>query len=143
MHLNNLVKLGEEDLVKDVDLKYILRCILRLSTTDILIYKALLSSNPEDPPTVAELASVVGKSRSTVEKSLIKLIQLGLATRRAVLTRRGGYTFVYYPVPVNEVKDRLTTLLNAYYQVSKDLIKGASIDELIKSIEESGVDTNP
>ena len=143
MHLNNLVKLGEEDLVKDVDLKYILRCILRLSTTDILIYKALLSSNPEDPPTVAELASVVGKSRSTVEKSLIKLIQLGLATRRAVLTRRGGYTFVYYPVPVNEVKDRLTTLLNAYYQVSKDLIKGASIDELIKSIEESGVDSNP
>ena len=143
MHLNNLVKLGEEDLVKDVDLKYILRCILRLSTTDILIYKALLSSNPEDPPTVAELASVVGKSRSTVEKSLIKLIQLGLATRRAVLTRRGGYTFVYYPVPINEVKDRLATLLNAYYQVSKDLIKGASIDELIKSIEESGVDSNP
>lgn len=143
MHLNNLVKLGEEDLVKDVDLKYILRCILRLSTTDILIYKALLSSNPEDPPTVAELASVVGKSRSTVEKSLIKLIQLGLATRRAVLTRRGGYTFVYYPVPINEVKDRLATLLNAYYQISKDLIKGASIDELIKSIEESGVDSNP
>ncbi len=142
MHLNNLVKLGEEDLVKDVDLKYILRCILRLSTTDILIYKALLSSNPEDPPTVAELASVVGKSRSTVEKSLIKLIQLGLATRRAVLTRRGGYTFVYYPVPINEVKDRLATLLNAYYQISKDLIKGASIDELIKSIEESGVDSN-
>lgn len=139
MYLNTLREVDVENLVKNIDLKYILRCILKLSITDVTIYHTLLNNNGNDPLTVSEISAVVKKSRSTVEKSLMKLIQLGLVARRAVLTRRGGYTYVYYALPIDHVKQRLLQLVNSYYDIAKELIESTTSSAMIKSIEESSL----
>ncbi|MGC8571472.1 helix-turn-helix domain-containing protein [Caldivirga sp.] len=139
MYLNTLKEVDVENLVKNIDLKYILRCILKLSITDVTVYHTLLSNGGNDPLTVSEISAVVKKSRSTVEKSLMKLIQLGLVARRAVLTRRGGYTYVYYALPIDHVKQRLLQLVNSYYEIAKDLIESTTSSVMVKSIEESSL----
>ncbi|WP_291764804.1 helix-turn-helix domain-containing protein [Caldivirga sp. UBA161] len=139
MYLNILREVDVENLVKNIDLKYILRCILKLSITDVTVYHTLLNNNGNDPLTVSEISTVVKKSRSTVEKSLIKLIQLGLVARRAVLTRRGGYTYVYYALPIDHVKQRLLQLVNSYYDIARELIESTTSSMMIKSIEESSL----
>lgn len=139
MYLNILREVDVENLVKNIDLKYILRCILKLSITDVTVYHTLLNNNGNDPLTVSEISTVVKKSRSTVEKSLIKLIQLGLVARRAVLTRRGGYTYVYYALPIDHVKQRLLQLVNSYYDIARELMESATSSMMIKSIEESSL----
>ena len=139
MYLNILREVDVENLVKNIDLKYILRCILKLSITDVTIYHTLLNNNGNDPLTVSEISAVVKKSRSTVEKSLMKLIQLGLVARRAVLTRRGGYTYVYYALPIDHVKQRLLQLVNSYYDIARELIESTTSSVMIKSIEESSL----
>ncbi|MGC9227444.1 helix-turn-helix domain-containing protein [Caldivirga sp.] len=110
-----------------------------MSITDVTVYHTLLSNGGNDPLTVSEISAVVKKSRSTVEKSLMKLIQLGLVARRAVLTRRGGYTYVYYALPIDHVKQRLLQLVNSYYEIAKDLIESTTSSVMVKSIEESSL----
>ncbi|ABW00996.1 helix-turn-helix domain-containing protein [Caldivirga maquilingensis] len=139
MYLNTLREVDVENLVKNIDLKYILRCILKLSITDVTVYHTLLNNNGNDPLTVSEISTAIKKSRSTVEKSLMKLIQLGLVARRAVLTRRGGYTYVYYALPIDHVKQRLLQLVNSYYDIAKELIESTTSSVMIKSIEESSL----
>ncbi|KUO85754.1 MAG: helix-turn-helix domain-containing protein [Caldivirga sp.] len=139
MYLNKLGEADVEDLVKNVDLKYILRCVLKLSSTDVSIYHTLLGNDGNDPLTVSEISTIVRKSRSTVEKSLMKLIQLGLVGRRAVLTRRGGYTYVYYALPIDHVKQRLLQLVASYYNIARELIESTTPLSMVKSIEESGL----
>jgi Predicted transcriptional regulator len=56
-----------------VDIKYILRCILRLSPTEVEIYY-LLQNRAREPLTVAEISKEMNKSRSTIERSLVKLV---------------------------------------------------------------------
>lgn len=139
MYLNKISETNIEDLVKNVDLKYILRCILKLSSTDTLVYNTLLSNENNEPLTVSEISTIIKKSRSTVEKSLMKLIQLGLVTRRAVLTRRGGYTYVYYTLPIDHIKQRLLQLVSSYYNVARELIESSTPQLMVKSIGESGL----
>jgi len=130
MYLNKLGEADVEDLVKNVDLKYILRCVLKLSSTDVSIYHTLLGNDGNDPLTVSEISTIVRKSRSTVEKSLMKLI---------VLTRRGGYTYVYYTLPIDHVKQRLLQLAASYYNIARELIESTTPLSMVKSIEESGL----
>lgn len=97
-------RFGEEDLLK---------CIFGLSSTEIEIYGVLSRG---DTMTVAEVANAVSKSRSTVERSLIKFVQLGLANRRPVLARNGGYTYVYSVKPPEQVRGRLVELVDAFHE---------------------------
>jgi predicted transcriptional regulator len=136
IHVVSLVTIKErstEEILEDVDIKYILRCILRLSPTEVEIYY-LLQSKVKDPLTVAEIAKEMNKSRSTIERSLIKLVQLGLVARRPVLAKNGGYTYVYYTKPINYVKQKLLQLINAYYEKSRQLIESLTSTALVESL---------
>ena len=134
-----------EEILEDVDIKYILRCILRLSPTEVEIYY-LLQNKAKEPMTVAEIAKEMNKSRSTIERSLVKLVQLGLIARRPVLAKNGGYTYVYYTKPIDYVKQKLLQLVNAYYEKSKQLIENLTSAALIESLNsmatEEGSDNN-
>lgn len=138
MYLNKLTELNIEDLVNNVDLKYIFRCILKLTATDTLIFRVLIENNG-NPLTVSEIATIIKKSRSTVEKSLLKLIHLGLVSRRIVLARRGGYTYVYTAASIDHIKERLRDLTQGYYLRSMELLNSANPVDIVKSIEESSL----
>ncbi|MFB6470184.1 MAG: ArsR family transcriptional regulator [Vulcanisaeta sp. AZ3] len=144
IHVVSLVTIKErstEEILEDVDIKYILRCILRLSPTEVEIYY-LLQSKVKDPLTVAEIAKEMNKSRSTIERSLIKLVQLGLVARRPVLAKNGGYTYVYYTKPINYVKQKLLQLINAYYEKSRQLIESLTSTALVESLNSIATEEN-
>ncbi len=130
-----------EEILEDVDIKYILKCILKLSPTEVEIYY-LLQSKTKEPLTVAEIAKEMNKSRSTVERSLVKLVQLGLVARRPVLAKNGGYTYVYYVKPIDYIKQKLLQLINAYYEKAKQLIENMTSTALAESLNSMATENN-
>ncbi|BDR91341.1 helix-turn-helix domain-containing protein [Vulcanisaeta souniana] len=144
IHVVSLVTIKEkstEEILEDVDIKYILRCILRLSPTEVEIYY-LLQNKAKEPLTVAEIAKEMSKSRSTIERSLVKLVQLGLIARRPVLAKNGGYTYVYYTKPIDYVKQKLLQLVNAYYEKSRQLIENLTSAALMESLNSMAAEEN-
>ncbi len=120
--LNIIREKHPEEVVRNINLSQIMRCILGLSPSEIEIYNFLKRIGSDDALTVNEISKIMGKSRSTVERALIKLVQLGLVGRRAVLARNGGYTYIYYAKPMDHIRQRLLDLLNAYYEKARDVI---------------------
>ncbi len=112
-----------------VRLTDILRTIAGLSQSDIEVYKLLLHEYQKrnEPLTVSEIANIVGKSRSTIERSLMKLLNAGLVERKIALSRSGGYTYVYYPKPINEVKARLLEKLEEHYKKAVEILSNLEI----------------
>jgi predicted transcriptional regulator len=138
----SLTTLREKDtgeIMRDVDAEYILRCMLRLSSTEVGIFN-LLHDEPGGLFTVAEIAKSMNKSRSTIERSLIKLVQLGLVARRPVLAKNGGYTYVYYARPMDYVRKKLAQLVDAYYTKAKELIEGLTSTALIEAMNAARVE---
>jgi len=134
--LTTLREKSTSELIKDIEPEHILRCLLRLSSTEVEIFN-LLHSNPEELFTVAEIAKGMNKSRSTVERSLIKLVQLGLVIRRPVLAKNGGYTYVYYARPMEYVKQKLMQLIDAYHTKAREIIEGLTTTALIEAVSDT------
>lgn len=71
-------------------MKPILR-FLGLSKTDVVIYNELRLR----PLTVESLPNILGKDRSTIYKSLKKLMDMGLVKRDVRILRSGGYKYIF------------------------------------------------
>ncbi len=112
-----------------VRLTDILRMIAGLSQSDLEVYRLLLQEYQKrnEPLTVSEIANIIGKSRSTIERSLMKLLNAGLVERKIALSRSGGYTYVYYPKPVNEVKTKLLEKLEEHYRKVVEILNNLEI----------------
>ncbi|MCQ4153850.1 MAG: ArsR family transcriptional regulator, partial [Archaeoglobi archaeon] len=108
----------------DDHLRCTLKCALDLSCVDLEVYVALLKKNPS---TIEEISELIGKDKSTVYKSLQKLLEKGLAERDYRILRGGGYRYLYKPVPFREFKEQM---LRAVENWSRTLME--SISELEK-----------
>ncbi len=97
-------------------LNKVLKLIFDLSVTDLEIFETLLREfdKRKEPLSVLDIVTVTGKSRSTVERSLFKLFTMGLVERKAVLARSGGYTYVYFPKPMDEIREILKLRLDEF-----------------------------
>lgn len=101
-----------------------LKCALDLSCLDLEIYVTLLKKNPA---TIEEISELVAKDKSTVYKSLQKLLERGLIERDYRILRSGGYRYLYKPIPFHEFKEQM---LRAVERWSRTLME--SISELEK-----------
>lgn len=101
-----------------------LKCALDLSCLDLEIYVTLLKKNPA---TIEEISELVGKDKSTVYKSLQKLLERGLIERDYRILRSGGYRYLYKPIPFNEFKEQMLRTVERW---SRALME--SISELEK-----------
>jgi len=116
-----MVKLIELKLVepssyfKNLGFRDVLQNVLGLIDTEVDILQFLLN-NVGNGYTCEELCKVVGKSRSTVERCVKKLVQLGLIKRRPVLSRNGGYTYIYFIDNPHRVINRVEEFLNEFYK---------------------------
>jgi predicted transcriptional regulator len=88
--------LDDEPGVEDV-----LACVFGIQQHEVRTYLALL-----DHPgsTVAELADVVDRDRSNVNRSLSTLREKGLAERERRLLDSGGHVYQYTATPVDEAR---------------------------------------
>jgi len=101
-----------------------LKCALDLSCLDLEIYVTLLKKNPA---TIEEISELVAKDKSTVYKSLQKLLERGLIERDYRILRSGGYRYLYKPIPFNEFKEQMLRTVERW---SRALME--SISELEK-----------
>ena len=111
----------------NTSLSKVLKLLLDLSMTDIEVLDVLLReySRRGEPLSVLDIASITGKSRSTVERSLHKLWTIGLINRRMVLAKSGGYTYVYYPKPIEEIREFVKQKLDEFCRNLRKVLNNA------------------
>ncbi|MCL9815975.1 helix-turn-helix domain-containing protein [Natronocalculus amylovorans] len=95
----------------DPDFKHVLSCVFGIQDHESRTYLVLC-----DYPgsTVAELADVLDRDRSNVNRSLTTLLNKGLVERERRLLDPGGYVYQYTAVPLPEAKEMLHTALDEW-----------------------------
>lgn len=124
-----------EDIVGDPEpsFQHVLACVFGVRDHESRAYLALLD-NPGS--TVAELAEVLGRDRSNVNRSLATLLDKGLATRERRLLDPGGYVYQYTATPLPEAKELLHESLDEWVKRVHEVI--AEFDERDVAAAESG-----
>jgi len=109
-----------EYLRSDMECEGLLECLHGLKDLDRDCFQAL--HRTEEPMTVDELAAAVDRERSTVYRSVQRLLSAGLVTKEQVNYDQGGYYHVYRPAAAEDVADDMQRLLNDWYAAMGQLI---------------------
>lgn len=110
-----------EYLKQDMECEGLLECIHGLKELDRECF-AVLTRNHE-PLTVDEIAAEVDRERSTVYRSVQRLLQTGFAQKEQVNYDQGGYYHVYRPADPDQVADDMQRLLNDWYAKMGQLVQ--------------------
>jgi predicted transcriptional regulator len=89
----------------------VLSCVFGIQRHESDTYLTLLS-NPGS--TVAELADIVDRDRSNVNRSLSTLREKGLAERQRRLLDGGGHVYQYTATPLPEAKELMHDTLDEW-----------------------------
>jgi predicted transcriptional regulator len=109
-----------EMLRQDLECEGLLECFHGLKQLDKRCFQMLVES--DSPQTVDEIAEDVNRERSTVYRSIQRLIQTGFVQKEQINYDDGGYYHVYYPSDPDEVADEMQRLLNDWYAKMGQLI---------------------
>lgn len=102
------------------------------------MYLALLNKNPA---TIEEISDYVKRDKSTVYKSIQRLLERGLIERDYRILRSGGYRYLYKPIPFPEFKKIIIKSLETW---GKKLMESlASIEKMEQSKIENALKINP
>jgi len=108
----------------------IMKCALGIRTTEIEAYCALITGGPTSAQGAADR---LGKSRPTAQRLLQSLVEKGLAVREERLIGRGGYRYVYAPVPPELVRAAVEENLKRWYRRML-----SELERLPEKLEEMG-----
>jgi predicted transcriptional regulator len=86
-------------------------CVFGIQRHEARTYLALLDAPSS---TVAELADVVDRDRSNVNRSLATLREKGLASRQRRLLDSGGHVYQYTATPVEEARELMHATLDEW-----------------------------
>ncbi|RAW45378.1 TrmB family transcriptional regulator [Halorubrum sp. 48-1-W] len=117
-----------EDLVGDVSpsFEHVLSCVFGIRDHESRTYLTLIEYRGS---TVAELADVLDRDRSNVNRSLSTLREKGLVERRRRLLDSGGYVYQYSAIPVPEAKRLLHDALDEWVAGVHEAIDAFDPDE--------------
>ncbi len=107
---------------RGVSTKDVFKCVLGLRDAEVDTYFKLLELGEA---TVQEIAEELKLDRTTVQKALRSLIYMGLVTRRKETRPRGGFHYVYEPVPFEEAKEIVLRALDEWYEAVKAALEDA------------------
>ena len=89
----------------------VLTCVFGIQHHESRTYLELLD---QPGSTVAELADVLDRDRSNVNRSLSTLLEKGLATRGRRLLDGGGHVYQYTATPLPEAKELMHETLDEW-----------------------------
>ncbi|MFB6131613.1 MAG: helix-turn-helix domain-containing protein [Salinigranum sp.] len=98
---------------EDPDFAHVLSCVFGIHDHESRTYLVLLD-NPGS--TVAELAELLDRDRSNVNRSLTTLLEKGLVDRRRRLLDPGGYVYQYTATPVPEAAETMHRALDEWVE---------------------------
>lgn len=106
---------------KKVTVKDIVQCNYNLNDTEYEVLKTVLKT--KKGLSVEKISNKLGKQRTTIQKVIFKLLNLGLITKKQVNLER-GYMYIYFPKEkekiINEIEDNIE---NYYASLKKTLNK--------------------
>ncbi|MFB6086285.1 MAG: helix-turn-helix domain-containing protein [Halodesulfurarchaeum sp.] len=108
-----MVEALNRHLERDLECEGLLECLYDLNDLDRQCFRVLADAG--EPMTVDDLASDVDRERSTVYRSVQRLLQFGLVQKNQVNYDRGGYYHVYGITDPDEIADEMQTKLNDWY----------------------------
>jgi len=103
----------------DIKCSDIFHYLLDLNELDMKVYRHLST----DTKRADEIAEKIGKDRSTIHRSLQKLISCGLCKRERHLLDGGGHYYVYTAVPPEIVKKTVKSCIDSWYENMNDALK--------------------
>ena len=106
------------------EIKGFLKYILGMSVLDLVIYTKLCNSGCA---TVETLAEAMGKDRSTIYKSLRKLVEKKFVKREVRILRKGGYKYLFVPTPPEELEKIIQERLYTCFRQVMDFIDVSSV----------------
>ena len=104
----------------------ILKCVFGITPSEVEVYLALFR-HPESG--VDEIADLIHKDRSGVYRSLQSLLEKGLVERDYRILKQGGYKYLYQPVPLEELKEKLKKELRLWFEKLNEIVDGFEIKE--------------
>ena len=108
-----------ENLEFDLTLQHILKCVLKLTASEIDVY---LTLQRHPGIGVSAISDYVGRDKSGVYRTLQTLTEKGLVERKYRILKNGGYRYLYYPVPLEELREKLISELEDWYQKLNDMV---------------------
>ncbi|RLF34883.1 MAG: TrmB family transcriptional regulator, partial [Thermoplasmata archaeon] len=108
----------------------ILECVFHLNRLDLEVYRKL---NEIKKARVGTLAKTLGKERSTVYRSLQRLVACGLCSKKTMTIKTGGYYHVYFCSDLKKVKNRIEDCIDEWYRYMKQNIR--DFEKKIKALK--------
>lgn len=105
---------------RDMQCEGLLECVHGLKDLDRECYRVLVKTG--EPLDVDEVSEEVDRERSTVYRSIQRLMRAGFVRKEQVNYDEGGYYYVYYPADVEEVTEEMRRMLNEWYATMGQLI---------------------
>lgn len=102
----------------------VIRCIFKVKDYEMDMYLLLLENSGSD---VQEIADMMGKDRSAVQRSIKVLMNRGFVNREFKIKKSGGFKYIYNPIPLEKLKSRMRFELTIWSQRMDELI--ASFDK--------------
>ncbi|MFP4545835.1 MAG: helix-turn-helix domain-containing protein [Methanomassiliicoccales archaeon] len=97
----------------------LVQCAFNLNQFEISVYRHLLDLGPSRAD---ELAVDMGKDRSTIYRSLQKLMSCGVCHRETRSLEKGGYYHVYIPIGKDKMRERLRQCVEDWYAHMLELL---------------------
>ena len=98
--------------VNDVNCDNVMECIFNLNKADVEVYRKLKeigSSRTED------IAKELHKDRSTVYRSLQKLVSCEICIKETKTIEKGGYYHLYCCANLDRIKDKMKRYVDEWY----------------------------
>ena len=94
----------------------IMKCSFGLSTTELMILKALISEKDRYISTM-EITEIIKRDRTTIQRSLTSLTEKDLVLRRQKNADKGGYSYIYAAIDKEQIKTRITEVINSFHKI--------------------------
>ena len=123
----------------------LLKCILGLNVIESNVFSYILK---HDDVTTVNLTDVFNKDRSSIQRALIKLSELGVIEKNSISlkeysekdgkgeTNKRGYLYVYGAKNLDMIKQQLRELLDSWYNSMSGYID--NIDSIFDCYEKDG-----
>jgi predicted transcriptional regulator len=110
-----------EMLQSDMECEGLLECFHGLKDLDQRCFGILIDADA--PQTVDDIAESVDRERSTVYRSVQRLLEADIIDKEQINYDEGGYYHVYKPVAPAAIRDDMQRLLNDWYAEMGQLLQ--------------------
>ena len=119
------------------EIEAVIKTVFDLSSTDLAICRVLMA---QDEATAKDLAAELSLDRTTINRRLNHLVDLGVVEKQPQILKQGGQINVYSNVPLDEVHRRLQLGLYRWLADAEEVLDELHQEKLKLLVQEAEVE---